>query len=793
MAISTSERRWATVVALTAAALGACRNGGDGAPTEPTLAPSAIRVEAGNQQAGAVGTVLGTPLTVLVTDASGRAVANATVQWDASAGSGTIAPSGNRTDSRGIAQATWTLGTAAGAQRVTAQVAGLAPVSFTATALPGAPAVVVATPNSASLGVGDTLRIRAAVRDQFGNDVLGQALAFASPDPAVSVRSDGLVTAVSIGTARVIVTAAARADTVPVTVLAAGASACGTTPARLPEVGEVFVPESGSAGATACLGATAAAPAEYGLVAISTAPDFGNSVTMDLFAAGVAGPAVATVLGDRFGGLFPGADAGPEPFTLPAPAGDLPPLDWRAEYERRQLERRELAPLVAAARDEMRARRVAPPDLPGIAAQTQPRTVRVGDLLTFNAQALSACSNPDNRTGRVVAVGTRSIVVADTTNPAGGYTDAEYQGIAATFDTLVHPLSVEAFGAPTDIGGYGRVILFYTRAVNALTPQGAQFVIGGFFFSRDLYPRTPRSGLAGCGTSNETEMFYMLVPDPNGAVNGNRRAKDVVTRLNLGTVTHEFQHLINSSRRLYVNPGAAPAEAVWLDEGLSHVAEELLFLRVAGFTSRQNLGIGAITASQGLQDNFNEFASQNFARLYRFLQNPEANAPYAPNDSLATRGAIWHFLRFVAGRQPPEQEAPFFRALVNSTTTGLANLAARVPDRPLDVYLRDWAVATLADDFSAGVMGTLGADWRIPGWNFRSIYPALRIGGAPLGVYPLVTRTVASGVPQRVTLAGGTSSHVRFSVPAGRSALVSLSANGGALPGPVRVAIVRLR
>lgn len=777
------RRRLATVAM--ALAVAAC-SGNEESPGGPAPAPSSIRIDGGDQQSAAVGSTLGTRLSVLVTDASGRPVSGARVQWDASAGAGTLAPAQGNTDSRGIAQTTWTLGTSAGTQRVSAQVGGLAPIPFVATALPGAPAVVVASPNSAALGVGDTVRVRAAVRDQFGNNVLGQNLEFTSPDATISVRADGLVTAVALGSGRVIATAAARADTVPITVLAAGASACGTTVPLVPAVGEVVVPAGTAEGVRLCLGATTGAVAEYGVVAISSAASFGASARVDVHAIGVTPPAVAAVQSR----LFPGAVATTGAFEGAPATAPLPPLDHGAEFERRTRERRELAPLVEVARAEWRARRA---ERSGLAAAVQPRVATVGELLTLNANAGNACTNPDNRTGRVVAVGTRSIIVADTTNPSGGYTDAEYTAIAATFDTLVYPLATDAFGTPTDISGYGKVILFYTRAVNALTPRNAQFVIGGFFFARDLYPKTASGGLVACAASNVAEMFYLLVPDPSGSINGNVRTKDVVTRLNLGTVTHEFQHLINSSRRLYVNAGATPSEEVWLDEGLSHVAEELLFLRVAGFASRQNLTIGAITASPQLQSNFNEFASQNFARLYRYLQNPEANSPYAPNDSLATRGAIWHFLRYAAGRQPATDEAAFFRALVNSTTAGLANLTARIPGGQFDAYLRDWAVATLADDFSTTVTAGLGPAYRIPAWNFRSVFPALRIGGAPLGVYPLVTRTITSGTQQVVSLAGGTSSHIRVGVPAGQSAVLSLSSNGGPVPAAVQIAVVRLR
>src|SRR3712207_8725750 len=50
----------------------------------------------------------------------------------------------------------------------------------------------------------------------------------------------------------------------------------------------------------------------------------------------------------------------------------------------------------------------------------------------------NACSTSDTRTGRVMAVGARMIVLADTMNPSG-LTAADYQDVATQFDTLVWP------------------------------------------------------------------------------------------------------------------------------------------------------------------------------------------------------------------------------------------------------------------------------------------------------------------------------------------------------------------
>jgi hypothetical protein len=207
----------------------------------------------------------------------------------------------------------------------------------------------------------------------------------------------------------------------------------------------------------------------------------------------------------------------------------------------------------------------------------------VGDLVRLNARTSAACdtATAEFRTGRVMVVSERAIVVADTGNPAGGFSEAEYAGVAAAFDTLVYPVDVRHFGEPTDLDGNGRAIIFYTRAVNALTPPNAGFVIGGFFWNRDLFPRT---GADACPGSNDGELFYMLAPDPAGTINGNRRSKDSVLSSTVSVIAHEFQHLINASRRLYVAKTANYDEVTWLNEGMSHVAEELSFYQAAGLS-----------------------------------------------------------------------------------------------------------------------------------------------------------------------------------------------------------------
>ena len=98
--------------------------------------------------------------------------------------------------------------------------------------------------------------------------------------------------------------------------------------------------------------------------------------------------------------------------------------------------------------------------------------------------------------------------------------------------------------------------------------------------------------------SNEGEMFYMPVPDPNKTINANYADKAILASGNLAVLVHEFQHLINAGRRIYVN-NASSFEEVWLNEGLSHIAEELLYYRISGNSPRSNIDLGAASIQPG--------------------------------------------------------------------------------------------------------------------------------------------------------------------------------------------------
>lgn len=387
----------------------------------------------------------------------------------------------------------------------------------------------------------------------------------------------------------------------------------------------------------------------------------------------------------------------------------------------------------------------------------------VGGMMTFNVSTVSGtafCSleSAEMREAELRAISDHAIIYEDTSNPPGGLTARDYESIAATFDTLIHPVVAGSFGTPSDIDRNGRVIILYTGAVNELTPSGSSSHVAGFHFARDLLPRAPSGGVPGCAASNAAEMFFMMVPDPRGDL-GNVRTRDFVFDRTMSTIGHEYQHLINASRRLY-QLGASELEAVWLNEGLSHIAEELLFYRAGGMVPLQQLGVEQLTSSRRRASAFNEYASSNYGRLGSYMEQPDRAGPYHSTDNIAARGAAWSFLRYAADRSARADEA-IWKALAGSAQIGFPNLDAAM-GAATRRWVADWAVANAADRF-----GTATPDvFRHRSWRHHNILGEL--GRPTLRVWSLNGSSVVS----RSVVAGG-SVHVAFRVGA---------AGGGVFP-----------
>jgi hypothetical protein len=614
-------------------------------------------------------------------------------------------------------------------------------VLLVSAAVPFPDGYVDVTPAADTLVAGSTGQLAATVRSAVGNAIANQPITWTTSDSSVAIVADsGLVTAVGRGTAIITATSGSRTGSATVAVCEAM------------EVGDVAVFDM-PAGASFCL----AGAGEYTLV--PTHVSDAGSVSLSVTGAGIV-PVSGPPSPDRLSSIRGGA----RPASAPRP-------DHAFEARMRRMERQPIGGM-ASGGISAGPRRAITPGVPS-----------VGALMSINVETDNLCSTNDVHTGRVVAVGTNVIILADTTNPSGGLTAGQYAALATQFDSLVFPAVTEAFGAPNDLDNNGgRVVAFFTRAVNELTPPGAGTVNDGFFLSRDLRPA------AACPTSNVGELLYLMAADPAGVVNGNARSVADVQARTPRTMAHHLEHLVNASRRL-AQGQATPLEETWLDEGMAHVAEELLFYRASGLAPRANLDT-AVVNNGLLKDAFFQHVFSNFTHLREWLLAPTAEGAFQPaDDDMASRGAAWAFLRYAADRRGGS-EAAFWSALAGSTLTGMDNLQAALGADPLPLY-RDFTAAMYADDATGLAPAPAFTQ---PSWNFRALYSALDFDPAAgcTCVYPLAVRNPANGVADNVTLAeGGGTAYLRMGVSAGAFAGVTVRSAGATPPATVRMTVIR--
>ena len=176
-------------------------------------------------------------------------------------------------------------------------------------------------------------------------------------------------------------------------------------------------------------------------------------------------------------------------------------------------------------------------------------------------------------------------------------------------DTKLYEADVQAFGSPTDIDQNGHIVVLMTPTVNKLTTASECKTIGyitGFFYGLDLTP--------SAGSSNKGEIFYSMVADPNGATGSCAHSVAEFDRQVPATFIHELQHMISYGQHVLVRGGAD--EELWLNEGLSHIAEELGSLLYENDPSQPRS-----TPSQIFPDSSQGFIGGDFRNAFTYLRN----------------------------------------------------------------------------------------------------------------------------------------------------------------------------
>ncbi|HYC30980.1 MAG TPA: hypothetical protein VEB59_01765 [Gemmatimonadales bacterium] len=404
----------------------------------------------------------------------------------------------------------------------------------------------------------------------------------------------------------------------------------------------------------------------------------------------------------------------------------------------------------------------------------------VGDERTFDVCETPTCEDfvPATATARVVAQ--RVAIYLDNAAPSGGYSDADLQQVATLFDNHLYPIDTSAFGRESDIDANEVVIVLLTPRINALSGDcnTSESLILGYFFGLDLLPSE--------ANSNAGEIFYGLVPDPDNATCTVPR--DYAIEQLPAAFIHEFQHMISFNQHVLV-AGAQATEDTWLNEGLSHYAEELG---------------GRLVPDEECPafDNCEtQFIGPNITNAYRYLVDPEAHFLVEPGNGqgeLEERGANWLFVRWLVDHFATEQPAgnDLTRRLVRTANRGSGNVEAETGEA-FPELAATWQMANYTEDLQN--FTALDDRLQYTSWALRDIYQTNFEEGVFAKPYPLTPPVTSDGnVARTGTLRGGSGVHLRVVQPPDSPEIeLKLTdgdgiapVNAGAAP---RIALVRIR
>jgi hypothetical protein len=385
--------------------------------------------------------------------------------------------------------------------------------------------------------------------------------------------------------------------------------------------------------------------------------------------------------------------------------------------------------------------------------RTSPPTV--GSKRTFKVCGTIACTATVNVSATAQFVGAHAAIFVDDSAPAGGFNATDIAQVGAQFDQVLWPIDNARFGAESDIDANGVVVVLLTRQLNALVPSPAcnTSFITGYFFGGDIAP-----GFAT--TYNNGEVFYGMVPDPAGMASC-PYSTAFVKRIIPVTFIHEFQHMISFNQHVLVRGGSQ--EVLWLNEGMSHLAEELGGLHYD---------------SAGVDTTASRFFQGDFYNASIWMTDPPNNAMVTetPPGSLEERGAEWIFLRYVMDQFGPTTS----RTLEQTSLTGAANLQAAT-GTTFNTLLANWVLALFLSDYPGF---TAPAALKYSTWSFRSTYAQLH--GQDPGNFPRIfplqpdsaqgSAALASG-----SLGAGSGAYIIATQPAGGAGfqLVFRGQNGG--------------
>lgn len=437
-------------------------------------------------------------------------------------------------------------------------------------------------------------------------------------------------------------------------------------------------------------------------------------------------------------------------------------------------------------------RRANEAELAGLAAAAGPKPLAEGTSPSLQTAApatrqfhiLETLDVPE-RFSRVTASlrygGERVLLYEDDAAPSGGFSDVDYQRLGQLFDTRLYETAAHMFGAPSDVDGNGRVIVLLSPKVNGLAPHPDCLVTGnvhGYFWGRDLImPALPNS--------NAAEIFYAAVPDPNGDSGGCPQTTNQVRESVPATFVHELQHMISYNQHVMSRGGRQ--EADWLNEGLSHLAEELVSRAYELDPSQPRQ-----TPEQLFPDSSQAYIVPNVLNALDYLQATYASSVTVFRDlgTLNERGAAWLFLRWLGDQKGEE----IYRRMVETRATGWENVEAQANESFQQLF-GDFSLALYAD-FRPDVDRTgLDSRYRFTSRDFRQIFQRFYDLGELSNPFPILAIPIGHNEMANGSMVQGTMDFYRLTGGTGNTNVSFTAQGGGSLPASryPQVGILRIR
>ncbi len=312
--------------------------------------------------------------------------------------------------------------------------------------------------------------------------------------------------------------------------------------------------------------------------------------------------------------------------------------------------------------------------------------------------------------------------------------------MASYYSDHAAQMIVDYFGAPSDIDGNGKFVVFVTPAVSGET---AARVWSGDFYSQ-----------SSCTTSNEMELIYF-----------NNELVQVMDDIHpsyqaLETVAHEAKHLVSYYHRIAASDrlGSPQFHPSWIEEGTAEIA--------GGMSSRiawASIGGPAVGTMVGVEDvrpggGGVVVHPENYGILLRMARtifylasqpNSLVVTPLGAEEGHNEYGTGWNFHRWLGdaygNAATPFADAALFRQLNDSLTPGGVEGLTAVTDRSYGDLL--------AEFFRAVALHRVGPDPEraITSYDFTTATDILQI--QPDGVYPWPV-TEQSSAPAVTTPAG---------------------------------------